>query len=410
MSKDSRKEEINILDALVVLAKEKTLVLKIVILATLIALVISFMWPKSYDSSALILPPDQQQTFSGIAGMLGGMMPLNLGSEPQVNSETILSILNSRSLRVALIEEFDLYEVYSSNIIEELLLKLEQNISIVDTREGGFGFNPIISVRITVTDREPERAQKMTRFILDRLDETVRDINRRNAVEQLEIITRRYQRNLMEMEEAELAFKEYQEKHGLIEVEQQANAIINNLAEVKANMIETEIAINVMQASVSENNPELRNLRRTHAELERTFNQLVQRSDSEARAANIIPPMLDVPELALNYYRLYREVTIQNKIYETIYPQYDFSQTIAETEKRGIQILDDAHLPTYKSSPKRAFIVLGGFVFSIFFSLLIVYYRHTMNVGRETDSRQYNQIRELQEQLRFRSRKEKNES
>ncbi len=410
MSKDSIKEELNLLDALVVLAKEKMLVFKIVFLVTLIALVISLIWPKSYDSSALILPPDQQQTFSGIAGMLGGMLPMNLGSEPQVNSETILSILNSRSLRVALIEEFDLYEVYSSNIIEELLLKLEQSISIVDAREGGFGFNPIISVRITVTDREPERAQKMTRFILDRLDETVRNLNRLNAVEQLEIITRRYQRNLVEMEEAELAFKEYQEKHGLIEVEQQAIAIINNLAEVKANMIETEIAINVMQASVSENNPELRNLRRTHAELERTFNQLVQRSDKEARVANIIPPMLDVPELALNYYRLYREVTIQNKIYETIYPQYDFSQTIAETEKRGIQILDDAHLPTYKSSPKRAFIVLGGFVFSIFFSILIVYYRHTMTVGRETDSRQYNQIRELQEQLRFRSRKEKKES
>ena len=410
MSKDSKKEDLQLLDALVVLAKEKMLVFKIVFLVTLIALVISLIWPKSYDSSALILPPDQQQTFSGIAGMLGGMLPMNLGSEPQVNSETILSILNSRSLRVALIEEFDLYEVYSSNIIEELLLKLEQSISIVDAREGGFGFNPIISVRITVTDREPERAQKMTRFILDRLDETVRNLNRLNAVEQLEIITRRYQRNLVEMEEAELAFKEYQEKHGLIEVEQQAIAIINNLAEVKANMIETEIAINVMQASVSENNPELRNLRRTHAELERTFNQLVQRSDKEARVANIIPPMLDVPELALNYYRLYREVTIQNKIYETIYPQYDFSQTIAETEKRGIQILDDAHLPTYKSSPKRAFIVLGGFVFSIFFSILIVYYRHTMTVGRETDSRQYNQIRELQEQLRFRSRKEKKES
>ena len=407
MSKDSKKDELQLLDALVVLAKEKMLVIKIVFLVTLIALVISLVWPKSYDSSAIILPPEQQQTFSGIAGILGGMMPMSLGSEPQINPETMLSILNSRSLRVALIEEFDLREVYGSNIMEELLLKLEQNISIVDTREGGFGFNPIISVRITVTDREPERAQEMTRFILDRLDETVKQINRQNAIERLEIIARRYQRNLVEMEEAELAFKEYQEKYGLIEVEQQANAIINNLAEVKANMIETEIAINVMQASVSENNPELRNLRRTHDELERTFNQLVQRSDQEARTANIIPPMLDVPELALNYYRLYREVTIQNKIYETIYPQYDILQTIAATEKRGIQILDDAHLPTYKSGPKRAFIVLGGMVFSIFLALLLVFYRHTMEVGRETNSTRYQQIQELQEHLRFRFRNKK---
>ena len=407
MSKESKKDELQLLDALVILAKEKMLVMKIVFSVTLFALVISLIWPKSYDSSAIILPPDQQQALSGIAGMLGGMMPTSVGSEPQVNPETILSILNSRSLRVALIEEFDLRDVYGSNITEELLLKLEQNISIVDTREGGFGFNPIISVRITVTDREPERAQKMNRFILNKLDDTVRKINRRNAMEQLETIAKRYKRNMEELNEAEIAFKEYQEKYGLIEVEQQANAIMNNLAEVKANMIETEIAINVMQASVSENNPELRNLRRTYTELERTFNQLVQRSDQEARQANIIPPMLDVPELALNYYRLYREVTIQSKIYETIYPQYDFFQTIAESEKRGIQILDDAHLPTYKSAPKRAFIVLGGLVFSIFISMLLVFYRHTMNVGRETGSARYQQIRELQEHLRFRFRKSK---
>ena len=408
MSKEAKKDEIQLLDALVVLAKDKWLVIKIVFSITLIALIISLVWPQTYKSSATVLPPDQQQTFSGIAGMLGGMMPMNLGTEPQVNPEAMLTILNSRSMRVALIDEFDLYEVYESDIIEELLLKLEQNVSIEESREGGFGFNPITSIRISITDREPELAQAMTRFMVERLEETVNELNRMNAFEQYDILAERYERNVRELEEAEIALKEFQETYGLIEVEKQAEAIIDNLANIKSQMIETEIAMNVMRESVSENNPELRNLRRTYRELDNKYNELVRKSDQEARAADVVHPILDMPELALQYYRLYREVTVQNTIYETIYPQYDFQLTIAEAEKRGVQILDEAHLPTYKDAPKRAFIVLGGMVFSIFVSFMLVFYRHTMAVGRETNSARYQQIRELQDNLRFSLRRKKN--
>lgn len=401
MSREANKYEIQLLDTLIVLARNKMLILKIVVSITLISLVISFVWPKSYKSSAIILPPAQQQGFSGLAGMLGGMLPVNLGSGPQINPEAILTILNSRSLRVELINAFDLQDVYSNDVMEILLIMLNENIRIEDTREGGFGFNPISSIKLSVTDREPERAKEMAAFMVRRLDEMINDINRKNAFEQFEMIEQRYQRNLAEMETSEQAFMEFQETYGIIEIEEQAKAVIETLAEIKARSIETEMAINVMRQTVGDENSELRRLLRTKTELDRQYQQLVERSDAQAREANIIPPILDIPGLALQYYRLYREVTVQNKIYENLYPQYDFQKMMLGAEKRGIQILDEPHLPTYKDKPKRAFIVLGGLVFSLFFSMLLVFYRHTMETGKTTGSEQYQKMLELQNQFRI---------
>ncbi len=406
MSNQTHKNEIQLLDALIVMAKYKMFIIKLVFSITLIALIISLVWPKTYKSDATILPPAQEQGLSGIAGMIGGMMPLNIGTRPETNPETILAILNSRNLRVEAIETFNLYEVYRSDIIEELLMKLEENITIEDNREGGFGFNPISSVKISVTDREPERAQQMADFFVRRADETINEMNKENAREQFQLIAERYERNLEEMEAAEVALKEFQETYGIIEVEEQAKAIIESLANIKARIVETEVAINVMRHSARDNNPELRTLLRTKAELEKQYDEFVRQSEQQAQNADVMPPLLDMPELALQYYRLYREVTVQNNVYEMLYPQYDMQKVMSEADKRGIQVLDSAHLPTYKDAPKRAFIVLGGMVFSIFLSILIVFYRNTMEKGRQTDSARYRQINQLMENLRFRKKKQ----
>lgn len=408
MSNKTGNNEIQLLDALVIVAKHKMLVIKIVVSITLIALVISLVWPKTYKSNAIVLPPSQQRSLPGIAGSLGGLLPIGMGSEQQINPEAILTILNSRTLRVELIEAFNLREVYNSNTTEELLLKLQESVRIEERREGGFGFNPITSISISVTDRKPERAQKMTAFLVRRLDETINDINRKNTVEQFEIIRDRYQRNRDELEQAEVAFRDFQEKYGIIEVEEQAKAVIGTLAELKARRIETDMMINILKQSVSEDHPELQRLRRTYTELDHQYNQYIGKSEKDARTARVIPTLLDVPELALQYYRLYRDVTVQNKIFEMLYPQYDFQQHLAEVEKRGIQIVDEAHLPTYKDAPKRAFIVLGGMVFSIFLSLLLVFYRHTIETGRQTNSDQYRKIMELYDHLSVRRKKVEN--
>ncbi len=84
----------------------------------------------------------------------------------------MLVVLNSQSLRENIIDEFDLFEVYNADILESVLKTLDGNLTIQEVREGGFGFNPVVSVKISVTESDPERARDMNQFILSELDST----------------------------------------------------------------------------------------------------------------------------------------------------------------------------------------------------------------------------------------------
>lgn len=401
MSKETHNSnEIQLLDALVVLAKHKVMVIALVFSITALSVVISLILPQTFKSSSIIMPPVQQQSMGGLAGLMGSPFQLNLGSSPQVSPEVLLSILNSRSLRVEIVDHFDLYEAYGTDILESILMSLNEAIHISENREGGFGFNPIISLQISVTDQDPVRAQEMTQFIVTRLNERVLDVNRGNAVEQFSQIERRFKRNLVELEAAELALKEFQEEHGIIEIGEQSRALIETVSLIKGQIVETEITVNVLRQTVSATNPELIRQQRTLAELESQYNALVNRGERQRSGA--IPSLGNVPELALEYYRLFREVTVQGRVYETLFPQYDFQKLSLESSRRGIQILDEAHLPTYKDGPKRAFIVLAGMVFSIFLSFILVFYRHTMETGKADNNIRYQKVIELQKQLGLR--------
>ncbi len=402
MSKE-KQNEINILDVLVTIAKHKFFIFKMVFSITLVALIISLIWPHSYKSSGTFIPATQQRTLpGGIGGLLGSTMQLPMDF-PQVNSEVMITILRGRELREDVISRFNFQEIYNTDIMEHLLLKLNESIDIAENREGGFGFNPIHSIELSFTSNDPELSYEVTRYILDQLDMKVRDINMDNSLEQLNIIEERFNRNIEELKTAEDTLLAFQEKYGIIQVRDQAAEIISQLASLKAASIETEMKIAVLSHSVGPDNSELRNLQRAKAEYDRQFETMMQKSDAQTLPVTGFYPLLDLPELGIIYFRLYRDVEIQAKIMEAIYPQYESQKMVVEANRRGIQIIDQPVIPTYKDGPKRAFIVLGGMFFSIFLAFSIIFFREMIEKGRREGTENYRKIQELREQMRFRS-------
>lgn len=406
MSTENQKE-INILDVLIALAKHKFFIFKLVFSITLIALVISLVWPHTYKSSSTFIPVTQQRSLpSGVAGMLGGAISLPMDF-PRVNTEVFINILRSRALREDVINEFDFREIYESDLMEELLLQLDSDIQIMENREGGFGFNPIFSINLSFTSEDPELSRDVVRFMLDRLNRKVQEINLENAMEHLHLLEERYQRNLSDLEAAEDSLQRFQETYGILEVEEQAKQLVQKLGQLKASSIETEMRMAVLSQTVGPENIELVNLRRMKEEYDRQYRVLLQRSEGETIQANAFHPLLDMPELGIRYFRLFREVQIQAKILETIFPQLESQRMIVSANQRGIQIIDPPVVPTYKDSPKRALIVLGGMFFSIFLALTIVFFREMLENGRKNNTENYRKMQELGGHFRFRKRSKK---
>lgn len=383
-------------DIVLTLLRHKVTLLLIIVPITVLSLIVSLVWPQTFRSSSEVV--QLQQSAPSVGGVLQNFASINL-SRDRVGGETMLVILNSQSLRNKIIDEFDLEEVYGTDIQEALLNNLNQNITISESREGGFGFNPIVSIRLSVTDRDPERAQKMNQFILSELDAEMKRYNRLSSEEMLEILENRYEQNLVELEEAERRLNTFQNEYGILQLDSQASAVIENLASLKAEITSKEIELAVLGNVLERNSQRFKSKQLELRELENRYRSFIQRSENLSDVEDTFYSLYDLPDLFLQYIRLQRDVEIQQAINESLFPQLEQQRISYRNSSSGLKFVDEPNFPTYKDSPKRAIITLAGMFFSIFLALIVVFIRELL---KDPESESAKKIKEIQAELSFR--------
>ena len=422
------RPSVNILDLLLLIARYRKRIFLIVFGITLVALGASLVWPKTYKSTVRFAQYD-----SGGGGMAGSLisslvqMPFSSG---RVSAEQSTIILRSRTMQDAVIDRFDLAEVYGISVREYVREELANNTIIEEAREGGIGFSPIVSVSLSVTDRSPERAKEIAEFYMSQLDSMMTGINRKNAETTLRTYERRYLQNVQELEEAEQALTAFQEEAGILEPESQLRAMMSTIGELRAQMVGLDVQINIAKATLRESAPQVMELEKQRAEVEKVYNDLIRDSEQEfsgsagtgsdagpgtgssvgsdagpgtgsrtGMSGDLFPPMMEMPKMGLEYARLFRERTIQEKIYELIYPQYEQQKMLLDDTNSGIRLIDEANLPTYKHKPKRALIVIAGFLFSIFVAFFSITFSEFVKRGQASGDENYQKYLKLKEQF-----------
>jgi len=340
----------------------------------------------------------QESGGGSVGGILDNLASFSITGR-KVGGETILIILNSQTLRDNLIEEFNLSEVYGSDIIEATRRILSGNLTIEEVREGGFGFNPVVSVKIGLIDSDPERAQAMNEFILNELDSELEELNRSSTTESLNVLKSRYEQALNDLSEAERELNEFQNEYGIIRPPAQVEALIQNLASLKATITQREIELAVIERSVSRNADIYQSKLVELEELRSAFESRIQRSEDLTLVDDSYFSLFDIPDLLLKYVRLQREVEIQQQIQQTLFPQLEQQRLMQRNTSSGIQIIDAPNLPTYKFAPKRAYIVLAGFFFSIILSLIVVFFKE---MTKDPNSESSVKLRKIRQELLFR--------
>jgi uncharacterized protein involved in exopolysaccharide biosynthesis len=71
-----------------------------------------------------------------------------------------------------------------------------------------------------------------------------------------------------------------------------------------------------------------------------------------------------LPILGLTYYDLYRQVTMQDTIYQTLTKQYELAKVQEAKEIPTVKVLDEPDLPERKSYPHRVIIIAMGTLLS----------------------------------------------
>ncbi|NBC25929.1 MAG: hypothetical protein GVY08_03640 [Bacteroidetes bacterium] len=408
--KTQNSQSVNLLDFTLTAAQYKGKITLIIVSITLVALIVSLLWPHTYKSSVKFTQYDVSAG-GGLSSLIGDFVQMPNFSD-RVSSEQALIILQSRTMIDRVIEEFNLEEVYDLSIREYLRDKVSENTIITENREGGIGFSPIVSIDLSYLDKDPERAQEIAQFYIDQLEEIMVEINKSNTEKSFEMFERRYRENLEDMQAAENELLEFQNKYGILELESQLRSMIETIGEVKANMVALDVQLNVARAGMNNDASRVRELQSKRDELEEVYQNLIRKTDAEAtdgqifREENggvddIFPPLMDLPDLGLQYLRLFREVKVQEKIYELVYPQYEQQRIMLQEASSGLQIIDDPVRPTYKDSPSRALITIAGFLFSIIVAFFYVSFAEFTRKGRNNNSKSYQKYQALKKELSF---------
>ena len=366
----AKERNFDFLDYLILLVKNKKSLLGLFLLTFLLSYgAIYFFVGEKYDSTAIIVPSDQDQ-LGGFSSLLKSFssLPVGLGNISKGTSvDMFKTIIYSRSNLEKVANEFNLLQAYNLKSMEKTLKQLSKNINAEETKEGAF--------EITVRAEDPKTSAKMANFIVDELNKRIIELNIRKSHENKMFLEDRYTEIRKNLGFAEDSLKIFQERTGFFEAKDQIKATIDAYSKLETDLATKQIEFSVMEKIMGVNSPTVNNAKIALTEQNNKLNSI--KSGNEK--GSLILPIASLPKDAINYYRYYREVEILNKMLEFIVPLYEQAKFEEQKDVPILQIIDYAAPPEKRAFPQRVLMSLLITAIIIFLYLIFLLLKQNLS-------------------------------
>jgi uncharacterized protein involved in exopolysaccharide biosynthesis len=364
----------NLIDYVDIILNNRKFIGYIVGATFIISAIISLLLPKAYIATARILPP--QGNNMGLAALLSNTDdPVSGLANSLLDSKTpstlYLGIMRSRTVADALIQKFQLKDLYDHRYIEDVYLELEERSTIAISKK-----DQLISV--SVEDGDPQRAADMANAYIDMLNRINRDLNITHGKRKRIFLQDRLKEVRKDLRKAEIELQTFQEKHHLISLEEQAKVSIEGAAKIKGKIISAQTELEVFKQFGTEKQIEALMLKTKIEELQNQLSMIENGRKSkahDAKGSDFYFPFGDLPRLGLQLMRLTREAKIQEKLFELLVAQYEMAKIEEAKDVDTIQVLDKAVAPQKRYRPKRIRIILVSTMMALAVALLAVFGR-----------------------------------
>ena len=338
---------VNLLDLLIIIAKNKNKILIFTIIIIVITSCLSLLLTNKFTARAQVLPPQTQSSANALLGQLGNLGSLTGGSLKSPN-DTYLGILNSRTMADSLIARFKLQQVYDVKFASDARLALQAASKIMSSKEN--------LISIEVTDSDPKLAAAVANAYIEEMQKMTSTLAVTEASRRRLFFEKQLEKTKSDLLTAETALRAMQEKTGVIKLNEQAEGAIKAAATIKATIAAKEIQIGTMRTFATDKSPEVIRAQQELAGLRTQLSKI--ESGANVGQGDSSLAVRAVPELGLEYTRIVREVKYQEALFEMFAKQFEFAKVDEAKEGSLIQVLDAAIVPDKKSKPSRAILVL----------------------------------------------------
>ena len=358
------------LAVLVVLTRRKKFIFWTTLAFAVVACAVSFVLPKEYTATTLILPPQQGSSLSSLLGEMGGLSSLaglaSGGFGSKNLDEMYMAMLKSESVEDAVIKKYGLLGEYHKKYYYDARKRLNWHTTIDDSKKDGL-------IRLSFEDQNPARAAEIANGYVEILRALSQHLAITEAAQRRVIFEQQLDKAKSDLAASEEALKQVQLSTGFVQIDSQARALIQSAAAIRAQMVAKQVEIQAMQTYAGQGNPDLQEQEQELAGLRRQFTQLVgaNASPDEASADDLFLSKGNVPEAALEYARKLRDVKYNEAIFEVLARQLEIAKIDEAREGGFLQIVSPALTPERKSFPKRAWITLGATAFGLSLAVML---------------------------------------
>lgn len=316
--------ELNLMDYFFVLWKWRRFIFINLIVAAVLISGVTLLISNRYKSTARLLPPKQRggSLPSSISQLAQNFLPLGtLGRlGASQDSYNYLAILQSYTSMEKLVRKFNLSEVYDIEPRTSMEKTIKTLVDYVDFKIEDEG-----TITISVWDTDPKRAADMANYLIEVLNEISLRLGTKEATDNRIFVEKRYVKVLADLKSTEDTLKKFQRKYGIYSLQEALSG----------------------------------------------------------KFLSSFVPLDKVPELTMDYFRLYRDLEIQNKILEFALPLYEQAKVDEQKEIPAVLVLDNAVPAEKKDTPKRMLLV-GASCLLVLISLSIyVFFVEALDARRK---------------------------
>lgn len=373
---------INLLDYLAVLARHKRFIVRFAAAVfVLTALVLFLLVPRWYKSTAVVMPPKNKNSLSLMTSLARATAPLRSlgigqGSEDLADLQTILA---SRKVREAVVNKFDLMNVYDLDTMEKALKELATNVTVAPGEED-------VSIEIDVLDTEPARAAAMANYFVEMLNQVYLELSVAEARSNRKFLEERYLQNMNDLKKAEEDFRDFQQKYGIYSVPDQMKAAVEAAAALESRIAIEEVKLGILKQTATEENPLRQASEVELRELRQKLSELQYGRGSGKQPSLVFPPFQKAPQVGLEYIRRYRELELQGKLLELLLPLYEQARIEENRNTPSVLVLDTAVPAVRHTKPKRMILIAIATLTAILIGYIIALFRESLARARQTRS------------------------
>ncbi len=340
----------DLLDVLLIFARRKWLILGWALAALAISLLFMLGQPTLYKATAVLMPPEQEQSSAGLLSQIGALSAFAGGGGLGLKNpaDLYVAILQTNLVADDMVNRYHLMQAYGIHDLDGAAGMLHKRSKFSAGKDG--------LMQVVVEDKDPKRAAELAAGYADELYRQ----NNRLAIGSASQRRLFFQRQLADekdhLADAEVALKETQLSTGVLQVSGQAENILREEADLQANITNHEVQMQALLSSSTEQNPEVVRLRTELAGLRTQLTQM-----QKGKGGGTLT-QAQFPEAGLANIRKQRDVQYHQTLYDLLARQLEAARIDEAKASPTVQVVDPPQIPKLPSWPKAWIFVLVGLV------------------------------------------------